>query len=91
MTNECAPRFFNCFIDMTARKGPRNMLHLMFDPKGMRPFIANWQDVAKSLFERVYRESIRARMTSHGIQGKKASIDRGQKDALRAGGRFSRP
>ncbi len=45
MTNECAPRFFNCFIDMTARKGPRNMLHLMFDPKGMRPFIANWQDV----------------------------------------------
>ena len=34
------------------------MLHLMFDPKGMRPFIANWEDVAKSLFERVHRESI---------------------------------
>jgi transcriptional regulator with XRE-family HTH domain len=58
MTNEAAPRFFGCFIDMAARQGPRNMLHLMFDPQGMRPFVANWEDVAKSLFERVYRESI---------------------------------
>ncbi|PBB17013.1 transcriptional regulator [Mesorhizobium sp. WSM4313] len=58
MANECAPRFFGCFIDMSARQGPRNMLHLMFDPQGMRPFIANWPDVARSLFERVYRESI---------------------------------
>jgi transcriptional regulator with XRE-family HTH domain len=58
MTNDGAPRFFNCFIDMAARQGPRNMLHLMFDPKGMRPFIANWEDLAKGLFERVYRESV---------------------------------
>ena len=50
MANESAPRFFSCFIDMAARKSPRNLLHLMFDPKGMRPFIANWKDVAKSLF-----------------------------------------
>ena len=34
------------------------MLHLMFDPAGMRPFIANWEDVAKSLIQRVYRESV---------------------------------
>jgi transcriptional regulator with XRE-family HTH domain len=58
MTNDCAPRFFNCFVDMAAREGPRNMLHLMFDPRGLRPFVANWEDVAKSLFERVYRESV---------------------------------
>ena len=58
MTNEATPRFFGCFIDMGARQGPRNMLHLIFDPKGMRPFVANWEDVARSLFERVYRESI---------------------------------
>ncbi|WP_158817676.1 helix-turn-helix domain-containing protein [Methylocapsa sp. S129] len=58
MTNESAPRFFNCFTDMAARRSPRNMLHLMFDPEGMRPFIANWENVAKSLFERVYRESV---------------------------------
>jgi transcriptional regulator with XRE-family HTH domain len=58
MTNQSAPRFFNCFIDMAARKSPRNMLHLMFDPQAMRPFVANWEEVAKSLLERVYRESV---------------------------------
>jgi transcriptional regulator with XRE-family HTH domain len=58
MANESTPRFFNCFINMSARKGPRNMLHLMFDPAGMRPFIANWEDTAKSLVQRVYRESV---------------------------------
>jgi transcriptional regulator with XRE-family HTH domain len=58
MTNESAPHFFNSFIDTAARKGPRNLLHLMFDPQGMRPFVANWEDVAKGLFERVYRESV---------------------------------
>src|SRR5712671_7570766 len=58
MTNECAPRFFNCFIDMAAREGPQNILHLLFDAKGMRPFVANWEDVAKGLVARVYRESV---------------------------------
>ncbi|RKE38372.1 Xre family transcriptional regulator [Paraburkholderia sp. BL23I1N1] len=58
MTNESAPRFFNCFIDMAARKGPRNMLHLIFDPDGLRPFVADWQAVANSLIQRVYRESV---------------------------------
>src|ERR1700757_3783490 len=36
-TNESSPRFFGSFIDMEARTGPRNMLHLIFDPDGMRP------------------------------------------------------
>jgi hypothetical protein len=27
----------NCFIDMEKRTGPRNMLHLMFDPHRLRP------------------------------------------------------
>jgi transcriptional regulator with XRE-family HTH domain len=58
MANEAAPRFFNCFTDMATRQGPRNLLHLMFDPKGMRPFVANWEAVAKGLFQRVYRESV---------------------------------
>jgi transcriptional regulator with XRE-family HTH domain len=58
MTNDAAPRFFNRFIDMAAREGPRNMLHLMFDPRGMRPFVAGWDDVARSLLQRVQRESV---------------------------------
>jgi hypothetical protein len=54
MTNESAPRFFNCFIDMSQRRAPRNMLHLMFDPDGMRPFVQRWDEVATSLIQRVH-------------------------------------
>jgi transcriptional regulator with XRE-family HTH domain len=56
--NDAAPRFFNCFIDMAARKTPRNILHLMFDPAGMRPFIANWDQLAPGLLRRVAREAV---------------------------------
>ena len=58
LTNEAAPRFFNCFIDMSTRPSPRNMLHLMFDPEGMRPFIVNWEAQAKTLMQRVHREAV---------------------------------
>jgi len=56
--NASSPRFFGSFIDMAARKGPRNMLHLIFDPAGMRPFVADWESVARSLVQRVYRETV---------------------------------
>src|ERR1700761_1195941 len=58
MTNEAAPRLFNCFIDMAARPTPRNLLHLMFDPAGMRPFVANWSSTARGLLARVHREAL---------------------------------
>jgi transcriptional regulator with XRE-family HTH domain len=58
MTNDAAPRLFNCFIDMAARPSPRNLLHLMFDPAGMRPFVANWPETARGLLARVYREAL---------------------------------
>jgi transcriptional regulator with XRE-family HTH domain len=58
VSNEAAPRFFNCFIDMKKRSGPRNMLHLMFDPEGMRPHIAEWDQVAPTLIHRIARESV---------------------------------
>ena len=58
MTNASTPRFFDCFIDRKARKGRRNLLHLMFDPDGMRPFLANWEQAAEGLLGRVTRESV---------------------------------
>jgi transcriptional regulator with XRE-family HTH domain len=58
MTNEAAPRLFNCFVDLAARPAPRNLLHLIFDPKGMRPFVANWPETARGLLARVYREAL---------------------------------
>jgi transcriptional regulator with XRE-family HTH domain len=57
-TNEAAPRFFGSFVDLNARKRPRNLLDLMFDPSGMRPFVENWEVVAAGLLQRVYRESV---------------------------------
>ncbi|HUB89954.1 MAG TPA: helix-turn-helix transcriptional regulator [Dyella sp.] len=58
MRNGAAPRFFNRFIDLDARPEPRNMLHLMFDPAGMRPFIVNWKDASKALIQRIQREAV---------------------------------
>lgn len=57
-TNEAAPNFFNQFVDLAARKGPRNVLHLMFDPAGMRPFIRDWDRVERALIARVHREAV---------------------------------
>jgi transcriptional regulator with XRE-family HTH domain len=58
MANESAPRFFNSFIDFGARPKPRNILHLIFDPAGMRPFIVNWRSASRGLIERVHREAV---------------------------------
>ncbi|WP_321815523.1 MULTISPECIES: helix-turn-helix transcriptional regulator [unclassified Paraburkholderia] len=69
MTNEAAPRFFGQFIDMHARTGPRNMLHLMFEPQGMRSFVHEWENVARSLLQRVHRETI-----GHVIDGGTQSL-----------------
>lgn len=58
MTNASAPRFFNAFIDLEEWPKPRNLLCLVFDPAGLRPFIAHWDRTAKSLIQRVHRESV---------------------------------
>ena len=57
-TNDAAPRFFGTFIDLSKRPNPRNLLDLMFDPDGMRPFVENWDEVAAGLIQRVYRETV---------------------------------
>jgi AAA+ superfamily predicted ATPase len=57
-TNEAAPRFFGSFVDLEARPRPRNLLDLIFDPAGMRPFVEHWEAVAAGLLQRVSRESV---------------------------------
>ena len=57
-TNEAAPRFFGSFVDLEAHPRPRNLLDLMFDPAGIRPFVENWEVVAAGLLQRAYRESV---------------------------------
>ena len=34
------------------------MLHLIFDPEGMRPFVDNWEEVASGLIQRVNAEAV---------------------------------
>jgi hypothetical protein len=57
-TNDASPRFFGSFVDLSKRPKPRNLLDLMFDPEGMRPFIENWDEVAAGLLQRVHREAV---------------------------------
>jgi transcriptional regulator with XRE-family HTH domain len=57
-TNEAAPRFFGSFVDLEKRPKPRNLLDLMFDPTGMRPFVEEWEKVAAGLLQRVRREAV---------------------------------
>lgn len=58
MRNAAAPRFFGAFFDLKAYPEPRNMLHMMFDPAAMRPFVKNWKEASRSLIQRVHRESV---------------------------------
>ena len=57
-TNEAAPRLFGSFVDLESRPKPRNLLDLMFDPTGMRPFVEEWEKVAGGLLQRVRREAV---------------------------------
>jgi transcriptional regulator with XRE-family HTH domain len=68
-TNAAAPQFFASFIDLAARPRPRSLLHLMFDPEGMRPFIEHWEEVATGLLQRVRREAL-----GHVIDEKTVSL-----------------
>jgi transcriptional regulator with XRE-family HTH domain len=57
-TNRAAPRLFSRFVDLEALPEPRNLLRTIFDPAGLRPWIANWDVVAGTLVQRVFREAV---------------------------------
>lgn len=57
-TNDASPRFFGSFVDLSKWPKPRNLLHLMLDPQGMRPFVEDWEQVAAALLQRVHREAV---------------------------------
>jgi transcriptional regulator with XRE-family HTH domain len=57
-TNRAAPRLFGHFVDLAALASPRNLLRSMFDPAGLRPWVANWDVVSATLLQRVFREAV---------------------------------
>jgi transcriptional regulator with XRE-family HTH domain len=56
--NRAAARFFDFLLG--PRGGAANVLRLMFDPKGLRPFVLNWEESAEALIQRVHREAVGA-------------------------------
>jgi transcriptional regulator with XRE-family HTH domain len=58
-SNDGAQRLFAFLLDTSPpRPGPPNVLRLMFDPTGLRPYVTNWEAVAKSLIQRAHREAV---------------------------------
>ncbi len=55
-TNAAASSMFAFLLD--GRTGPANVLRLMFDHAGLRPYVQNWDEVAPALLQRVQRESV---------------------------------
>lgn len=57
LTNRGADRFFERLLP-SPPAGPPNVVRLMFDPQGLRPFVANWEEAAGALLRRVHREAL---------------------------------
>jgi hypothetical protein len=58
LTNRGADRFFARLLPGGPAAGPPNVVRLMFDPRGLRPFVANWEEAAGALVRRVHREAL---------------------------------
>jgi transcriptional regulator with XRE-family HTH domain len=58
MANSAATVMFAWLLGAERSTRPVNVLRLMFDPDGLRPFVANWEQVGEALVQRVHREAI---------------------------------
>ncbi len=57
--NGAFTRLFGFFIDPPFDPiVAQNVMHSLFHPQGVRPYVANWEEVAGFLIDRLYRESI---------------------------------
>jgi transcriptional regulator with XRE-family HTH domain len=59
-TNAAAGRLFGFLLGPERREEPPNVVRLMFDPRGLRPFVKNWEATAEALIRRVHREAVGA-------------------------------
>jgi hypothetical protein len=57
-TNGGAVDLFGRMLSPEQLGGPANVLDLVFDPDGLRPFIVEWDDVAPGLLARAHREAV---------------------------------
>ncbi len=57
-SNEAASRFFGFLLGPASTAGPANVIRMMFDPQGLRPYVVNWEAVAEALVRRIHREAV---------------------------------
>lgn len=58
MANESAKQMLGSFVDLDRWPRPRNILQLIFDPEGLRPFVADWDTLSVAMLQRVRREAV---------------------------------
>jgi transcriptional regulator with XRE-family HTH domain len=56
--NGAGDRFFARLLEGSPPVADPNVVRLMFDPAGLRPYVANWEAVAEALVQRVHREAL---------------------------------
>lgn len=54
--NRGQQRLLRRLLDPARLAGPLNHMDLMFAPDGLRPFVVNWEEVARALMDRLHRE-----------------------------------
>jgi transcriptional regulator with XRE-family HTH domain len=61
MTNAAMGRVMGCFLDAdaVASVGPANAMRLSYHPRGLRPFIANWEATAADFIQWLHRDLLR--------------------------------
>ncbi|HMI91715.1 MAG TPA: helix-turn-helix transcriptional regulator [Polyangiales bacterium] len=57
-SNDAAGRFFALLLGEARAREPSNVLRMIFDPRGLRPYVSNWEAVAETLIQRVQREAV---------------------------------
>lgn len=57
MGNRGSEAVFGKMLDQSALEPPINLLRLIFDPEGLRPFVSNWDAVAANLISRLHSEA----------------------------------
>jgi len=57
--NHAASRLFGMLLGESPQGNePPNIVRLIFDPAGLRPWVSNWPEVAECLIQRVHREAV---------------------------------
>jgi len=56
MRNDASHRVFALFVGPTPDGHTVNVMRTVFDPRGLRPYIANWHDVAACAMHSIHRE-----------------------------------